>query len=224
MAFLQASNTKNDVVVALWTCLLSYWVMQLRSASPLRWRQAALLGLGFGALLLTKGTGMIFGLPVAGADARSARSAPPSASHSCAPAHDDGRPRDERRRLRAELRGLRHASPERSGHSRRRHRRQPGDLRPRPRLQRGAQRRATSDDSQRVAQRPAHAARRSPAREARAGRRRSQDHVPGGALPPLHLHAGRRGHGGGPGPHAPAVAAAGGPAVEPPSRGGAKPP
>ena len=29
MAFLQASNTKNDVVVALWTCLLSYWVMQL---------------------------------------------------------------------------------------------------------------------------------------------------------------------------------------------------
>jgi hypothetical protein len=66
MAFLQASNTKNDVVVALWTCLLSYWVMQLQSASPLRWRQAALLGLGFGALLLTKGTGMIYGLPVAG--------------------------------------------------------------------------------------------------------------------------------------------------------------
>jgi hypothetical protein len=66
MAFLQASNTKNDVVVALWTCLLSYWVVQLRSASPLPWRQAALLGLGFGALLLTKGTGMIFGLPVAG--------------------------------------------------------------------------------------------------------------------------------------------------------------
>jgi hypothetical protein len=66
MAFLQASNTKNDVVVALWTCLLTYWVMQLTSASPLRWRQAALLGLGFGALALTKGTGMIFGLPVAG--------------------------------------------------------------------------------------------------------------------------------------------------------------
>lgn len=66
MAFLQASNTKNDVVVALWTCLVSYWVTALKSASPLRWRQAGLLGLGFGALLLTKGTGMIFGLPVAG--------------------------------------------------------------------------------------------------------------------------------------------------------------
>jgi len=66
IAFMQASNTKNDVVVAMWTCLLSNWVVQLKSASPLRWRHAALLGLGFGALLLTKGTGMIFGLPVAG--------------------------------------------------------------------------------------------------------------------------------------------------------------
>jgi hypothetical protein len=66
IAFLQASNTKNDVVVAMWTCLLSYWVLQLKSASPFRWRHAALVGLGFGALLLTKGTGIIFGLPVAG--------------------------------------------------------------------------------------------------------------------------------------------------------------
>jgi hypothetical protein len=66
IAFMQASNTKNDVVVALWTCLLSYWVLQLQSEPPPRWRQAALIGLGFGALLLTKGTGIIFGLPVAG--------------------------------------------------------------------------------------------------------------------------------------------------------------
>jgi hypothetical protein len=66
IAFMQASNTKNDVVVALWTCLLSHWVLQLESEPLLRWRQAALIGLGFGALLLTKGTGIIFGLPVAG--------------------------------------------------------------------------------------------------------------------------------------------------------------
>jgi hypothetical protein len=66
IAFMQASNTKNDVVVALWTCLLSHWVLELRSEPSLRWRRAALLGLGFGALILTKGTGIIFGLPVAG--------------------------------------------------------------------------------------------------------------------------------------------------------------
>ena len=65
IAFMQASNTKNDVVVAMWTCLLSYWAMELKSTSPLCWRHAALVGLGFGALLLTKGTGIIFGLPVA---------------------------------------------------------------------------------------------------------------------------------------------------------------
>jgi hypothetical protein len=65
IAFMQASNTKNDVVVALWTCLLTYWVMQLPSARSLHWRHSALVGLGFGALLLTKGTGMVFGLPIA---------------------------------------------------------------------------------------------------------------------------------------------------------------
>jgi hypothetical protein len=65
MAFMQASNTKNDVVVALWTCLLSLWILQLDSATPVRWQHAALVGLAFGALALTKGTGVLFGLPLA---------------------------------------------------------------------------------------------------------------------------------------------------------------
>jgi hypothetical protein len=65
VAFMQASNTKNDVVVAMWTCLLSFWVLQFESAPPLRWRHAALVGLAFGALVLTKGTGVLFGIPLA---------------------------------------------------------------------------------------------------------------------------------------------------------------
>jgi hypothetical protein len=65
MAFLQASNTKNDVVVAMWTCLLSFWVLQLKLEPSLSWRRVFMIGLAFGALILTKGTGIIFGLPIA---------------------------------------------------------------------------------------------------------------------------------------------------------------
>jgi hypothetical protein len=66
MAFLQASNTKNDVVVALWTCLLGVWVLRLATDDELPLRQAFLIGLAFGLLVLTKGTGLVFGLPIAG--------------------------------------------------------------------------------------------------------------------------------------------------------------
>lgn len=64
LAFLQASTTKNDVVVMLFTCLLAYWTFLVDSPSRLRWSLVGLIGLGFGALALTKGTGFIFGLPV----------------------------------------------------------------------------------------------------------------------------------------------------------------
>ena len=66
IAFMQASNTKNDVVVAMWTCLLTLWVLPLGFEPTLRWSRVLLIGLAFGALTLTKGTGMIFGLPIAG--------------------------------------------------------------------------------------------------------------------------------------------------------------
>ena len=66
IASMQASNTKNDVVVALWTCLLSLWVLQLRVEPELGVRRAFLIGSGFGLLVLTKGTGTLFGLPIAG--------------------------------------------------------------------------------------------------------------------------------------------------------------
>ena len=63
MAFMQASNTKNDVVVALWASSSLYFVWKL--CDGFSWRTVGLIGLSFGALLLTKGTGAIFGLPIA---------------------------------------------------------------------------------------------------------------------------------------------------------------
>jgi hypothetical protein len=66
LAFLQASNTKNDVMVMLWICLLAYWVLLLDTRSRLRFGHIFLIGLAFGALMLTKSTGVIFGLPIAG--------------------------------------------------------------------------------------------------------------------------------------------------------------
>jgi len=64
LAFLQASNDKNDVVTLMWACLATYWVLLLATRSRLRLPHIALIGLAFGALALTKGTGLIFGLPI----------------------------------------------------------------------------------------------------------------------------------------------------------------
>jgi len=64
IAFLQASNTKNDLVVAFGVSLLTYWILPWFDRVPLRWGQVALVGLAFGCLLLTKGTAFIFGLPL----------------------------------------------------------------------------------------------------------------------------------------------------------------
>jgi len=61
---MQASNDKNDVVTMMWACLATYWVLLLDTRSRLRIPHVILIGLGFGALALTKGTGLIFGLPI----------------------------------------------------------------------------------------------------------------------------------------------------------------
>lgn len=66
LGFMQASTTKNDVVVMMWICWLAYGALLMDTPSRPRWSQVILLGLGFGALILTKGTGLIFGLPIAG--------------------------------------------------------------------------------------------------------------------------------------------------------------
>ncbi len=69
-AFVQASSAKNDVVVAFWLCAATVWTLRLRSAGP--WT-ALKAGTALGALALTKGTGLVFGLPVGLLIARAAR-------------------------------------------------------------------------------------------------------------------------------------------------------
>jgi hypothetical protein len=66
LAFMQASTTKNDVIVLLLAGLLAYWSLLLDSTARLRWPLVMLMGLAFGELILTKGTGLIFSVPVAG--------------------------------------------------------------------------------------------------------------------------------------------------------------
>jgi hypothetical protein len=64
LALLQASTTKNDVVVLMGICLLTYWVLLLDKRSRLRWAHVGLIGSAFGAVMLAKGTGLIFALPL----------------------------------------------------------------------------------------------------------------------------------------------------------------
>jgi hypothetical protein len=64
LAFLQASTTKNDVTILMWISALTYWVLLLDTRSRLRWAHIVLIGFVLGALVLTKGTGLIFGFPV----------------------------------------------------------------------------------------------------------------------------------------------------------------
>jgi hypothetical protein len=64
MAFIQGSNTKNDDVLALWTLTGLYYTLRLGDAEW-AWGNVVFAGLSFGAMLMTKGTALLFGLPVA---------------------------------------------------------------------------------------------------------------------------------------------------------------
>jgi hypothetical protein len=64
MAYLQASSTKNDLVVSLWLCVCAWLCVRLWTAPQCNLPQLALIGIAFGLLLLTKGTGVFFGAPV----------------------------------------------------------------------------------------------------------------------------------------------------------------
>lgn len=62
--YLFASNTKNDLVLALWVCLLAWWAVRIfidRDCGPVR---SALVGATLGLALLTKGTSYLFAAPV----------------------------------------------------------------------------------------------------------------------------------------------------------------
>ncbi len=60
----QAVNAKNDLVVALWVCLLMWLALRVRKDRACGPGLAALIGLTLGLLLYTKGTAYILALPL----------------------------------------------------------------------------------------------------------------------------------------------------------------
>jgi hypothetical protein len=66
-ALAQASNTKNDDVVAFWLVSGTLYAFRLWRAAPWPSREwlPAVFGICLGGLLLTKGTGLVFALPLA---------------------------------------------------------------------------------------------------------------------------------------------------------------
>jgi hypothetical protein len=65
MAYLQAFNTKNDLVASFWLCSASWWALRVWADRPLAGAPALLFGLTLGLLTLTKSTGYLFAIPVA---------------------------------------------------------------------------------------------------------------------------------------------------------------
>jgi 4-amino-4-deoxy-L-arabinose transferase-like glycosyltransferase len=64
-AALQATNAKNDLVTAFCVCALAFFGLQIVRREKLRLDLLWYLGATGGLLLLAKGTGMLFGLPIA---------------------------------------------------------------------------------------------------------------------------------------------------------------
>ncbi len=60
----QAVNAKNDLVVALWVCLLAYLALRIRLERACGPARTVQVGLTLGLLLYTKGTGYVFALPL----------------------------------------------------------------------------------------------------------------------------------------------------------------
>ncbi len=64
VAFLQGSNTKNDLVMGLWVCTLTWMSLRLVNRREWNWKWTALVGLNLGLLVLTKGTAYFMPVPV----------------------------------------------------------------------------------------------------------------------------------------------------------------
>ncbi len=60
MAFMQASSAKNDMIVALWAITTLYFVLFFDSAGPVGWSRPVFIGIGLGAMALTKSAGIMF--------------------------------------------------------------------------------------------------------------------------------------------------------------------
>ncbi len=64
VVFMQASNTKNDIVVAMWIVICACWLFRVLDGAPLRWLDVLLFGAAMGCAGDTKGTGPLFVIPV----------------------------------------------------------------------------------------------------------------------------------------------------------------
>ncbi len=63
-AALQAINTKNDVVTAFFVCAAALVTAQIVKDKNCPWGRACILGSAIGLAMLTKGTGMVFVIPI----------------------------------------------------------------------------------------------------------------------------------------------------------------
>jgi 4-amino-4-deoxy-L-arabinose transferase-like glycosyltransferase len=71
IVFMQASSTKNDVVAGMWLTVSAWLALRWWDEAP-TFRAAVLLGGAIGACALTKGTGVLFVVPVVAAAAAGA--------------------------------------------------------------------------------------------------------------------------------------------------------
>ncbi|HUO10417.1 MAG TPA: phospholipid carrier-dependent glycosyltransferase [Phycisphaerae bacterium] len=60
VVFLEASNTKNDMVVGMWIIICGWWLLRLLDGWRLNWFDAILFGGAIGCAMDTKGTGPLF--------------------------------------------------------------------------------------------------------------------------------------------------------------------
>lgn len=65
IAVLEAVNSKNDLLAAYFLCALAFFGLRAYNSRQFSVAQAACVGIACGLLALVKGTGLMFGLPVA---------------------------------------------------------------------------------------------------------------------------------------------------------------
>jgi hypothetical protein len=64
VVFMEASNTKNDLVVAMWIAIATWQLIRILDGAPVHWLDALLLGAALGCGADTKGTGPLFVIPI----------------------------------------------------------------------------------------------------------------------------------------------------------------
>lgn len=64
IVFMESSNTKNDIVVAMWIVICTCWLVRVLDGISLTWFDALLFGSAIGCAADTKGTGPLFVIPI----------------------------------------------------------------------------------------------------------------------------------------------------------------